>query len=311
MANYFYREAIDGADDEIWAQYEIEQNRAGAIGQLTTRLYDDAGVLKCAIGKIGFDNGSNRGVIDIDTITDIPIAGLTVSRWAQVEISVSGTLPSFEITSIAAAATVSTLPIQLTNNYDETKQGFYITATKRLLGVVWIDGAGNLDGIVNCLAYTDSYLGKSDSNANDFFTVAQIKIVQVPIGSIIAWHKDFSGAPALPDGFLECDGSVISDSDSPFDGNTLPNLNGGARFLRGSGTSGTLQNDAFQSHAHGDGTNVNKDEATMAGGASETVRSVAGGVAQQIMNDGIGGVPRTATETRPINMSVVWIMRIK
>ena len=36
----------------------------------------------------------------------------------------------------------------------------------------------------------------------------------VPIGSIIAWHKSFSNSPALPDGWVECDGQVLSDPNS-------------------------------------------------------------------------------------------------
>lgn len=44
--------------------------------------------------------------------------------------------------------------------------------------------------------------------------------------------------PQLPDGWVECDGSVLSDSDSPYDGETIPDLNGGNRFLRGNSTSG-------------------------------------------------------------------------
>ena len=55
-----------------------------------------------------------------------------------------------------------------------------------------------------------------------------------PIGAIIAWAKSFTGVPAtLPSGWVECDGSVLSDTDSPLDGETLPDLNSGSkRFLR-------------------------------------------------------------------------------
>lgn len=132
------------------------------------------------------------------------------------------------------------------------------------------------------------------------------------IGDMKPWHKNFgAGTQSLPWGWVEMDGTVISDSESPFDGETLEDLNGDARFLRGAATSGTEQADAFQGHAHGDGTNINKDDNNMGGGASEVVRSTGGGVAQQIMSDGVNGTPRTASETRPINMSVVWIMKIK
>jgi len=65
-----------------------------------------------------------------------------------------------------------------------------------------------------------------------------VKSVIVPIGSIISWAKSLGGhTPSLPDGWVECDGSVLSDSDSPYNGDTLPNLTGS--FLRGNTTSGT------------------------------------------------------------------------
>jgi len=66
----------------------------------------------------------------------------------------------------------------------------------------------------------------------------------IPIGGIIAWCKSFSGVPSLETQelqtlFVECDGSVLDDPDSPLDGQTIPDLNGANnRFLRGDSTSG-------------------------------------------------------------------------
>jgi len=60
----------------------------------------------------------------------------------------------------------------------------------------------------------------------------------VPIGSIIAWHKDKTGVPALPAGWVECNGQTLSNPDSPLDGQDIPNLNGNNRFLRGNNSSG-------------------------------------------------------------------------
>lgn len=75
-------------------------------------------------------------------------------------------------------------------------------------------------------------------------------IGQVPVGSIVAWHKSFANTPALPSNWLECNGQVVSDAGSPYNGQTLPDLNGGTRFLRGSSTSGTLQAGTVESHSH-------------------------------------------------------------
>ncbi|MCP3681398.1 MAG: hypothetical protein GY861_01790, partial [bacterium] len=92
---------------------------------------------------------------------------------------------------------------------------------------------------------------------------------------------------------------------------TIPDLNGDERFLRGSSTSGTEQPDAFQGHFHdvvpelllntGSAFSTGSND-TGTGGFIDTGAAI---------TDGANGVPRTADETRPVNMSVIWIMRIK
>lgn len=54
--------------------------------------------------------------------------------------------------------------------------------------------------------------------------------------------------PYLPDGWVECNGQVLSDSDSPYNGETIPDLNGENRFLMGSSTSGTTGGTTRHSH---------------------------------------------------------------
>ena len=164
MANYFQREPIDGDDSGVWGVPELRQNRAGTIGHLTANIYDDSGTLKVSKGLIGFDNDSRKGVAIIDTITTISIAALTASRWALVEMTVSGTTPSFSITSLAAENDPGSIPADLIDNYDPEKQGFYKTSTQRIIGLVWINSGGTLEGIVNCLSYVDGYQGYSTTD---------------------------------------------------------------------------------------------------------------------------------------------------
>ncbi len=119
----------------------------------------------------------------------------------------------------------------------------------------------------------------------------------VPIGSIVAWHKSFTNTPALPSGWVEANGQVLSDSGSPYNGQTIPNLNGDARFLRGGSTSGALQADELKAHTH-----TVPQGSGLSGGTGTT------GSADQ----GSNSVSSTGgSETRPINMAVVWIMRVK
>ena len=65
----------------------------------------------------------------------------------------------------------------------------------------------------------------------------------VPVGSVIAWHKSLPGTPALPDGWVECNGQVIADPQSVYNGQTAPDLNIRGLFIRGSTVSGTYQAD--------------------------------------------------------------------
>lgn len=68
-----------------------------------------------------------------------------------------------------------------------------------------------------------------------------------PVGTILAWHKNIKPDIALPLGWEECNGQVVTNEDSPLFGITLPNLNGEQRFLRGGTQSGILQEQDWKS----------------------------------------------------------------
>lgn len=173
-------------------------------------------------------------------------------------------------------------------------------------------------------------ISATDINAN--FSALKTAIESTrepPIGTILPWHKNMlAAALTLPDGYVECNGQTLSDPDSPFDTYTIPNLNGATggaanspgtagqfgMFLRGGTSSGTGQMDAFQGHYHsltnaagnlriqfGDPTwgvsGVNVNQFTLAVTAPTDM-------------PGMESV-RYTTETRPKNMTVVWIMRVK
>ncbi len=116
--------------------------------------------------------------------------------------------------------------------------------------------AGTLDGDLYRFA-SGEVVSSSELNHN-FANV-------VPVGTIIAWHKSQSGTPALVAGgrWVECNGQVLNDSLSPYNGQVVPNLNGHASganspgqgsvarmHLRGDTVSGAGQTDANLAHTH-------------------------------------------------------------
>lgn len=155
-------------------------------------------------------------------------------------------------------------------------------------------------------------------------------LIGVPIGGIIWWHKALAGTPTLPTSFVECNGQVLNDADSIYDGLTMPDINVDGRFIRGNATSGTEQaaDTLIPAHTHGAGSyeaaaHTHTQNVLNAGGGS-AVRPASTTTALTVQDggstdsDGPHAVSGTSasggasgTETHPINISMVAIMRIK
>lgn len=112
-----------------------------------------------------------------------------------------------------------------------------------------------------------------------------------PIGSVMFWCKSFTGVPGtLPTGWVECNGATISDSDSPLNGQTLPTLNTGNRFLRGNSTSGGTG--GAETHSH----------------TLYKISNGATGAAGHYSAESLSG---DAKSSLPAYYNGVWIIRIK
>jgi hypothetical protein len=160
--------------------------------------------------------------------------------------------------------------------------------------------------------------------------------IDLPIGSIIAWHKSLTGTPqVLPNKWVECNGQMIDDPESLYCYQVIPNLNGhpgtqplaivdnsgttinstySSAFLRGGICSGEGQIDTFQGHWHylENGNLVRRNVPgynTSPGGSGWCEPNQL--EVKFATNDDLNGEPRTGKETRPVNMSVVWIMKVK
>lgn len=160
MANSFFRKAIIGADDNNWAIYNDAFN-LNAIGDYSCYLFNDSGILKISKGRVGINNGSVVGVSDIDTITTVSIAGITNSTWAKIEMSVSGSAVTFSSLDISSENDPASFPSVMATAYNGEKQGYYIDSTKRVIGLIWKNSSGVLDGIVNVRGADEGYIGYS------------------------------------------------------------------------------------------------------------------------------------------------------
>lgn len=141
--------------------------------------------------------------------------------------------------------------------------------------------------------------------------------VTVPIGAVIAWLKSFTNTPALPGNFVECNGQVLSDGDSVYNGQTIPDLNGDNRFLRGNSTSGGTGGSSTHNHQWGATEVSGGIEITMGGGSSGSQMGASynsSGSAIDITSSGSALVAPLYTSnnsTLPTHYDMVWVMRIK
>jgi hypothetical protein len=150
-------------------------------------------------------------------------------------------------------------------------------------------GSGDPNGVVNGRpgwSFYDDTSGSLYFNTGSgyntqwtLFSSGGVSAVNVPVGTVLGWHKDFANTPALVGEFVQCDGQVLDDEESVYHGQTIPNINGQALLLKGSGTSGTVD------------TGGSEDDVSVTGTPQEvSVRS---------------------SLYEPPTMTVVWIMRIK
>lgn len=81
-----------------------------------------------------------------------------------------------------------------------------------------------------------------------------------PVGALLPWLKSYANTPALEADWVECDGNVINDAESPFNGQNSPNLNGNNNFLRGAAASGGTGGAPSHLHQAINGLNHNVDD---------------------------------------------------
>jgi hypothetical protein len=201
----------------------------------------------------------------------------------------------------------------------------------------------NNTGTVAQLSAAQGNVVTFDANGNPIAqsasTIAGINAV--PSGAVLPFAYNVTSGN-LPTGWLLCDGSIYTVSAYPTLGALLANTYGGSSgtfavpnlaglFIRGSGTqtltiegasvtyaSGSIgsfangggQGDKFQGHQHGYTYQyVGGNNAASGGGANGTGYNTTG-TTSSIVTDGTDGTPRKGTETRPVNLAMVYCIKI-
>jgi hypothetical protein len=137
----------------------------------------------------------------------------------------------------------------------------------------------------------------ADNNVTYTKLASLVQNMFPPVGSIMSWAKSITGVPALPSGWVECNGQTLSDVDSPLNGQVIPNLNDGD-FLYGASASGATKTENYlPGHTH----NV---PVFASGGVALQTNSASGA------NSNVA-TTSTTSGTAWLGYAVVWIMRVK
>ncbi|MGJ8665003.1 MAG: hypothetical protein ACSHW7_01435 [Patiriisocius sp.] len=150
----------------------------------------------------------------------------------------------------------------------------------------------------------------------------KFELGKVPVGAIVAWHGSLSNVGPLSSEWKLCNGAVINDPESPLDGQLTPNLNGAlltstglivrGRFLRGGASSGMLEVDSVNritNITNSTGQTNTQNISIPTSGQSVPIANTVGGLTSPATHSTRYTVSNQ--ENRPVNMSVIWIIRIK
>jgi hypothetical protein len=162
---------------------------------------------------------------------------------------------------------------------------------------------GNIrtDSLVIQTNVTEGHVLTSDAVGNASWQ-APSGTGMVPIGAIIPWNKNMPNVPVLPAAFIECDGSPITDTESPLWGQNTPDLNTAQRFLRGAMTSGSIG--GSDTHSHSGSVDPGNQQVNITAAVSGPTQAAA-----QVNH--AHTYTTSTTSNLPTFYEVVWIMRIK
>jgi hypothetical protein len=153
------REATIGGDLDTWGAYEQAHNRL-ALGINTMHVYlknvASVWVPYLTVGKLGVDDGSQRWVVVNDAEVDLRDWDYPAvqSCWVAVEVEVVSGAPvlTVDVHVAGGASGPLVLPPVFLAAYDGAKGGYYMSATKWCVALLWLDASGEVGNIINPVA---------------------------------------------------------------------------------------------------------------------------------------------------------------
>lgn len=262
-----------------------------------------------------------QGTLEIDSVKETTTVNLRLGVFDDGASVDCLDAPNLDASCGNYSREVSSVPVEA-GRFSASLNGVPVTALEGAVNLaVAVEGAAG-DFIILGVQPLKSVPSSAHAKQAE---VALDGLFAPPVGSIIAWNPAAFGLTVadLPENWVPCNGGVTSG------GIPIPNLNNQRLFLRGGNTSGVIQQDAMQGHSHVDSGHTHTfarprhfSNETTGGNSMFTSTDFAALSQISVTNSSAAnlggptpfagnGTPRVANETRPANMSVIWIMRVR
>ena len=290
-----------------------------------------------SVGTTDFTSiGASANTVGIlFTATGIGSGNGTVSIYASNQVSsttvgaIQGTTPTGQLVEFNPSTSTET-QFPIVSPGGTTTSWGTIENIVPTQGLVYRPSVSGTLGSVAQLTGSSGQVVSFDANGNPYAVAATaITGTGVPSGAVLPFAYNVTTG-IVPAGWLLCDGSVYTTAVYPTLGALLGNTYGGSTgtfgvpnlsglFIRGAGTQtsggvtysagtiGTIQADNFQGHEHSYGGTT--AVSTFGGGTGSGLIGSAKTTTSEI-TDGTNGTPRYGTETRPVNLAMVYCIKI-
>jgi len=242
------------------------------------------GTFPKADGDILYSSESNAvGIISIEAGENISADDVVYIKGNDGKAYISDTGATDDIRANGIALNTATIG----NDVNVQTKGIFTTTGLTDKDEYFLGAAGAISATQSGVR-----IGIALSTTSLFINIVQDD--RDTIGTVKAYLKSFTAIPSnnFTAFWVECNGQVLSDTESPLNTQTIPDLNGSSgteRFLRGQTTSGGTG--GSETHTHSIPQNANNATGTDHGTSS--------------------GTPSGATSTLPSYYEVVWIIKIK